>query len=78
MKTIQWETVKFVFEKLNHSYPEDWLLRLELLELLSQYKIEDSLNIKLNNDLNELKKKSDTHLNVITAGLNLIYDTVSV
>ena len=77
-KTIQWETVRLVYENLSQSYPKDWLLRLELLELLSQFKIEDALNIQLQEDLSHLKNESKTHLNVITAGLNLIYDTVSV
>jgi len=77
-KTVQWETVKLVYDNLNLSYPKDWLLRLELLELLTQFKIEDTLSIQLQDELSQLKNENKTHLNVITAGLNLIYDTVSV
>ncbi|MFS1512930.1 aromatic amino acid hydroxylase [Chengkuizengella sp. SCS-71B] len=66
------ETLLEVVADLNHSYPNDWLLRLEVLEILSEHDIHQQEQQKLRQDLIDLKERDASLKNLITNGLKLI------
>lgn len=61
-----------IVSNLNKDYPDEWLLRLEILELLTQHDIEANLSEQIHNQLIAMKSHSETYDNVISAGLDLI------
>ncbi|TVQ15370.1 MAG: aromatic amino acid hydroxylase [Balneolaceae bacterium] len=62
------ETCREVVRLLNEEYPKEWLLRLELLELIRKNGIDGGLEKQLDTALQALKNHSDVYDNVITAG----------
>ncbi|NDI36249.1 aromatic amino acid hydroxylase [Chengkuizengella sediminis] len=66
------ETLLEVVAELNHSYPNDWLLRLEVLEILSEHDIHQQEQEKLRKDLIDLKERDLSLKNLITNGLKLV------
>lgn len=73
-KILHWDTIDIIHEKLSLHFKYEWLLRIELLEILQNHHVEDSLTVKLVGELNELKKVSKEYHNLISAGLQLIYE----
>jgi phenylalanine-4-hydroxylase len=66
--TVNDETCREVVRLLNEEYPKEWLLRLELLELIRKNGIDGGLEKQLDTALQALKNHSDVYDNVITAG----------
>jgi phenylalanine-4-hydroxylase len=64
------EQLTAVFEELVKSYPNDWLLPLEIFEII--YQSNNELEVKLINYLEKLKLK-DEFRNLISNGLGLIF-----
>lgn len=61
-----------IYHELNRSYPNDWLLRLELLELAA-FKLElKQLELPIKEELNELSKVA-SFTNLIKNGFSIIY-----
>lgn len=66
------DLLKEVLFKLNQFYPNDWLLRLEILELLKLKAPQEDLAVKqLQNDLQKISKDSDRLEMLIQRGLSL-------
>ncbi len=61
-----------VNEILDLKYPNDWLLRLEILELLKKNQWRPQLCLELNKKLDELSQESDRLKMLIHRGLHLI------
>jgi len=57
---------------LADEYPKDWLLRLEMLELLAEHKINHELSSKLEAELESLAAQDDETGTLIRNGLNLV------
>ncbi|NBI28696.1 aromatic amino acid hydroxylase [Chengkuizengella marina] len=66
------ETLLEVVADLNHSYPNDWLLRLEVLEILSEHDIHQQEQQQLRQDLIDLKERDVTLKDLIVNGLKLV------
>ena len=61
-----------VQEGLDRLYPDDWLLRLELLEVSNTLKLKSSWESKIRSDLTRIGKTSPDLAEVIARGLELI------
>jgi phenylalanine-4-hydroxylase len=66
------ENFKHVSKQLDAIYPNDWLLRLEIMEILSEHKLNDELSSHLENQLEKLKKHNGEFAPLIENGLLLI------
>lgn len=64
------EIVYEVFDKL-HLYPEDWLLRLEALEIIQKYDLDKSYKERLENELSILARNPNLQ-QLISNGLEII------
>jgi phenylalanine-4-hydroxylase len=62
-----------IFKKLQSNYPNDWLLSLEIAELLKKNKDSKLLQEVLNH-LEKLKVKRPEIAHLITDGLELIFE----
>lgn len=62
-----------VKERFHSSYPEDWLLRLEIYELLNSQKMRPSVCSELHDQLLQLAKESERMKMLIERGLALIH-----
>ncbi|MDX8343620.1 aromatic amino acid hydroxylase [Rossellomorea sp. YZS02] len=71
------DLIHSVVGKLKVEFPEEWLLRLEILELLEEYEPESLIKQELLNELLELKKQ-DRFARLIENGLDVIYDRKGV
>ena len=77
----EWRTNKsFTHDDLNNIYSilkmdfqNDWLIRLELLELAKQSEQKNGLISSLNSDLKNLMHKSEEYKSLIESGLNLLH-----
>ena len=54
-------------------FQNDWLIRLELLELAKQSEQKNGLISSLNSDLKNLMHKSEEYKSLIESGLNLLH-----
>lgn len=61
-----------VAEQLNLNYPHDWLLRLEIVELLNSYKWLPELEADLRNELQQLQTSNNELNSLIQRGLQII------
>ncbi|MDP5276748.1 aromatic amino acid hydroxylase [Chengkuizengella axinellae] len=61
-----------IVNELDESFSNDWLLRLEVLELLSEHDTHQELQNKLRQDLTQLKIKDESLQNLIANGLKLV------
>ncbi|WP_425541926.1 aromatic amino acid hydroxylase [Alkalibacillus silvisoli] len=61
-----------IYEQLKENHKKDWLLRLEMFELLSEHDEETTLKKKLLEELNELKKENKEYETLIERGLSII------
>ena len=61
-----------VLQKLDEHHPEDWLLRLELLELFAHLSPTDPVARKLKDELNALKTHTPDFREFIERGMELI------
>jgi phenylalanine-4-hydroxylase len=66
------DTLFFVIKQLQEKFPNDWLLRLEIVEVLSNKKIGTSYEQELREELNQLKAKDQELNSLIENGLKLI------
>ncbi len=55
--------------RLDDHYPEEWLLRIEIAELINEMSAAPDLLRKLLDNLEQLKKHSDAYDNLISSGL---------
>ena len=62
-----------IFEKLQNNHPNDWLLAVEITELLKDRK-EPQLAQEVMNYLDQLKNKRPEVAHLIAGGLDLIFD----
>jgi phenylalanine-4-hydroxylase len=70
-KTIETSQVLKVKTILDQKYPNDWLLRLELLEVLTLHKQEPSLCEVLRQDLQKLAAQSKRMSMLVNRGLQI-------
>jgi phenylalanine-4-hydroxylase len=61
-----------IAQMLHEEYPNEWLLRLELLEMVRKNGIDAALEKQLDGELQALKNHSDVYDNVITAGYDFM------
>ena len=61
-----------ILNDLNETYPEDWLLRMELLELYHTHKPESVITAQLRRQLQALKEKNKAISDLIQLGLSTI------
>jgi len=68
------KTLNSIHSALQTDYPKNWLLRLEIIELLNTTAngAGEGLRSALFNELNQLKDYSDVYKNVISAGIDLL------
>lgn len=66
------DKIILVHDTLNAKYPKDWLLRLEILELLTKNQWRPQVCVELKNKLNELAQESDRFKMLIQRGLSLV------
>lgn len=72
-KHVEVKAVMNVLQQLNHNYPEDWLLRLEIYELLvHRDEVYKPICLELLAKLKDLQKKSQVLNELIGRGLELI------
>ncbi|MFN7249635.1 MAG: aromatic amino acid hydroxylase [Anaerobacillus sp.] len=64
--------LQLVAEQLSQNYPHDWLLRLEIVELLNKYKWLPELEADLRNDLQQLQTSNNELNSLIQRGLQII------
>lgn len=68
-ETLDRDLIFSITKQLNEHYPEDWLLRLEILEFLTQYQEEAALCETLRMDLQKMARKSERLHMLIHRGL---------
>ncbi len=61
--------IRSVLDRLDSHYPEDWLLRLEVAELLDDLPAEADLRKKVLMDMDRLRSHSEAYEDLISAGL---------
>jgi len=66
------EDLKNIYSQINSKFKNDWLIRLELLELAKSSEVENGLIDKVNNDLQNLKEQSAEYNSLISDGLDLL------
>lgn len=66
------DKIMLVSDTLNVKYPKDWLLRLEILELLQKNQWRPQVCVELKTKLHELAQESDRFKMLIQRGLSLI------
>ena len=64
--------ISLVYKNLAENYPDEWLLRLEILEQIREKSSVTELKSKILNDLEKLKNKSADQKKLIESGLELI------
>ncbi|MGE5702527.1 MAG: aromatic amino acid hydroxylase [Clostridia bacterium] len=64
-----------IYAELQKSFPQDWLLRLELLELLHSRQANTQLKIQLHEQLLQLARKQPDHTQLIHNGIGLVFET---
>lgn len=69
---IAGQTLLEISTELDHHYPNDWLLRLEVLEILLERGIHQQEQDKLRQQLIQLQEKHPKLENLITNGLKLV------
>jgi phenylalanine-4-hydroxylase len=64
-----------IYAESTKDYPEDWLIRLELYEMVKQNNGNQDLAESLRTDLEKMKQNSEEYDSLITSGLDLIEST---
>jgi phenylalanine-4-hydroxylase len=64
--------IQEIYDNLSLNYPDEWLLRLEILEQIKAQAEQDSLKSDIIEDLKKIKNKSDDHKKLIESGMNLL------
>ncbi|MCK5033401.1 MAG: aromatic amino acid hydroxylase [Calditrichia bacterium] len=67
-----YEDLTTLYSQINNKFAEDWLVKLELLELAKSSEVNNGLIDKLINELQSLKNHSEEYNNLITSGLDLL------
>jgi len=67
-----YEDLQNLYTQIDIKFNNDWLIKLELLELAISVKKKNGLIDKLNHDLSILKNKSEEHKNLIDTGIDII------
>jgi phenylalanine-4-hydroxylase len=62
-----------IFQKIQKDYPDDWLLSLEIYELLKLFKPDDELTHQVLHHLEVMKLSHPPYEKLITDGLDLIH-----
>ena len=66
------EKIHFISDELNKDYPEQWLLRLEIYELMARGWLDDeTLKSKIRLELEKIKTEQPKTTAVIEDGLSL-------
>jgi phenylalanine-4-hydroxylase len=71
-ETFIYEDLQNLYSQLETDYENDWLIRLELLELAKNVENKNGLIENLNRDLENLSSKSEEYRNLIRSGLDLM------
>jgi phenylalanine-4-hydroxylase len=66
------DNIYTIYDNLRLNFPDEWLLRLEILEQIKTQSEQDSLKKEIIADLKKIKQKSDDHRNLIKSGLELL------
>jgi phenylalanine-4-hydroxylase len=69
---VEMKTVETVIGLLDRDFPNDWLLRLELIELLESKNLAPGLTASLRANLDRISRTSENLLTLIRRGLDLI------
>ena len=64
--------VREIFDDLARNYPREWLLRLEICELLTEHAGNSDLETQIVSDLQDLQKESEDYNSLIASGLDLL------
>jgi len=67
-----------IFEKIQTTYPTDWLLPLEILEIINQSKDYSELSTTIKNYLEAIKTKQTALSTLIDNGINLIANAIQL
>ena len=70
--TVTLERIEDFYGVVKEEYPLEWLIRLELLELLNDNGNNKKLNDEIHESLESLTRHSDIYEDVITAGLSFM------
>lgn len=66
------EELKKVCEQLEKNHPQDWLLRMEILELENRFSLNSTIKSQLENRLDEAAKQSEEVASLIQRGRKLL------
>ena len=77
-ETVDLNKLEILITEISVNYPEEWLIHLEILELLPGNKEGSRLKTMCLNQLEKLKNKSDEFKNLISDGLGLIQNNERV
>jgi phenylalanine-4-hydroxylase len=67
------EMVKDLWDAVNKEYPEEWLLKMEILELTVENNLNSGIAEEIKNQLLRLKEDKPDYSNLIDNGFELIY-----
>jgi phenylalanine-4-hydroxylase len=67
------DKLESIFQKIQKDYPDDWLLSLEIYELLKLFKPDDELTHQVLHHLEVMKLSHPPYEKLITDGLDLIH-----
>jgi phenylalanine-4-hydroxylase len=66
------DEIMLIYSILKDEYPEEWLLRLELLELIGALYPDSQVAAEIDSDLQKIREKSEVHEDVIDAGYDFM------
>jgi phenylalanine-4-hydroxylase len=70
--SFTYNDIKKLYTVIQNNFKNDWLIRLELLEMLKKTKNESGIIDDINTDLSNLMRQSDEYKSLIESGLNLL------
>lgn len=66
------ESIPSIWENIHNNYPENWLIAIELFELVKQFNVNSGIKEKISSHLNNISKDKPEISHLITNGLSLI------
>lgn len=71
-ETVTQKNLQKIYSGVKNQFSDDWLIKLELLELANLVDNKSGITVNLVRDLEKQKKFSDEHYNLIDSGLELL------
>ncbi|MFC1733478.1 aromatic amino acid hydroxylase [candidate division KSB1 bacterium] len=71
-KGFQYEALKGFWESIKTEYPEDWLLPMEILEIVTKQNVNDGFRAELTDYIKGLKKSHPEFKNLINNGFEIL------